>query len=77
MKNDYDVIKQAHYIVENYAKRTQIKAYQTQQKLSQKTPPTKNTAEKKPHEISITPFIVTALIFAILCVINILMWFFV
>lgn len=75
MKKDYDVIREAHYIVENYAKRSQIKAYQSQQSLSSAPAAQKNENTKKPHEISITPFIVTALIFTILCVINILMWF--
>lgn len=59
VKKDYNVIYEAHCILEDYIKRTQ-------------TPPKQ---KKKPHSPSVTPLITAALIFALLCVINLFLWF--
>lgn len=69
MKKNHDVIYQAHCIIDSYVKRTKMQnAHSAYSKFS-------DDKKRKPQNTSPTPLIVLALIFTILCVVNIIMWF--
>lgn len=69
VKKDYDVIYQAHCILDSYIKKSKMQTARTAYA------PAPEGKKRKPHNISVTPLIVLALIFAVLCVVNIIMWF--
>lgn len=68
MKKDYDVVREAQTVIEDYLRR---------KKKDDKSTPVfpMYIGAKKPQNISVCPIIALAVIFSVLCIANIILWF--